>query len=82
MYVTLRKSKATLSALLDHAVHGEEVVITVRGKPKARICPVVTPYPENSPAWFGELREGRAHWATGKKFKSSDVLDPLREDRG
>jgi prevent-host-death family protein len=81
MHVTLRDSKATLSALVEQAVRGDEVVITVHGTPKVRLCPIVTPYSEKPQAWFGELRELRAKWATKKNVRSADVLDPLREDR-
>ena len=81
MHVTLRESKATLSALVEQALHGTEVIITVRGKPKVRLCPVTPLYPEKSQAWFGELREQRAKWGTSKKVRSENVLDRLREDR-
>ena len=81
MHVTLRESKATLSALAEQAARGDEVVITVRGRPKVRLCPVAAPYPEKPQAWFGELRELRAKWSTGKRVPEARVLAPLREDR-
>ena len=81
MHVTLRESKATLSALVENAVRGDEVIITVRGRPKVRLCPVSTPYPDKPDAWSGELRELRAKWSTDKSIRSADVLKPLREER-
>ena len=38
MITTLREGKAKLSALVESAARGEEVVIMVRGKPRARLC--------------------------------------------
>jgi prevent-host-death family protein len=41
METTIRKLKAHLSEYLRRALMGEEVVVTLRGKPVARITPVV-----------------------------------------
>lgn len=37
MHATVRMAKAQLSALLDRAAAGEEIVITSAGRPKARL---------------------------------------------
>ena len=64
MIATLRESKAHLSALVERAAQGEEVVITVRGKPKARPCPIAShtpPSEEDAPRWIlNDLRGERS----------------------
>jgi prevent-host-death family protein len=80
MITTLRDSKARLSELVDLVSRGEEVVITVRGKPKARLCPVAPDAAKAREAWGRELRELRAKY-TVRKRDSRDILDALREER-
>jgi prevent-host-death family protein len=41
--VGVRETKATLSRLLQHVASGDEVVITRRGEPVARLVPVRRP---------------------------------------
>lgn len=79
--MTLRDSKARLSELVDLAARGEEVVITVRGKPKARLCPVDSEKRGGGAAWAGILREARATYSTGRHDSSGRILDELRGDR-
>ena len=43
MIATLKESKARLSELVRLAGAGEEVLITVRGKPQARLSAVRSP---------------------------------------
>ena len=84
MIATLRESKAHLSALVEKASRGEEVVITVRGKPKARLCPIATPAPltkREEKLWGMQLREARAKYSVGARDSSSGILDDLRGDR-
>ena len=83
MIKTLRESKATLSALVERASRGEEVVITVRGKPKARLCPIAGGRhdPRAHRTWANELRELREQYSTGKPTSSVNVLDSIREER-
>jgi len=82
MIVSVRESKARLSELLAKAIGGEEVVITVRGEPTARLVPV------KASAGKPDLRK----WATDRRRilsgqsipgtdSSSAILDELREDR-
>ncbi len=83
MIASLRDSKAHLSALVERASHGEEVIITVRGKPKACLCPI----PEHKTGeyekleWGRKLREARATYSTGSCDSSSEILDDVRGDR-
>jgi prevent-host-death family protein len=84
MIATLRESKAHLSALVEKAAQGEEVIITVRGKPKARLCPIPAPAPlarRDAKRWAMQLREARATYTVKARDSSSDILDELRGDR-
>jgi prevent-host-death family protein len=83
--VGIRELKQQLSALLDRAEAGEEVIVTDRGRPKVRIVPVAS---------VGRIDEGvRDGWITPPRrsgvvggstrhrsaLRVSDVLD---DDRG
>lgn len=68
----VRNAKAQLSALLERAARGEEIVITSGGKPKARLlalAPAVAPFRVNKRLLAVRRRPGRP----------ADVL--VREDR-
>lgn len=41
------EAKNTLAALLDQVEHGDEVIITRRGKPVARLVPVTSGFDRN-----------------------------------
>lgn len=84
MIITLRESKAKLSALVDMAARGEEVVITVRGRPMARLCAVVSPSPRakrGHDSWRRRLCEARAAYSVGIHDTGAEILDELRGDR-
>ena len=84
MIVTLRESKAKLSALVEVAAGGEEVVITVRGKPRARLCPLAhVPPPEQrgQANWERSLREARETYSVGVHDTGSEILADIRGDR-
>lgn len=82
MITSLRESKAHLSELVERAAKGEEIVITVRGKPKARLCPVDTEASESQASWARRLREARARYSTRKTEDSiGSILEELRGDR-
>jgi len=51
MITTLRESKAKLSALVALAQGGEDVIITVRGKPKARLTGIRSLSAANMSGW-------------------------------
>jgi prevent-host-death family protein len=67
--VGMHEAKTTLSRLVDAAQGGEEVVITRRGHPVARIEPVRPPRARIS--LFGSLRG---------QIEMSDDFDDLPED--
>ena len=80
MITTLREGKAKLSALVDRASRGEEIVITVRGRPKARLCPLAVNPAAGVKGWDRRLREARATYSVGVR-DSSPILDKIRGDR-
>ena len=81
MITTLRESKARISELVKRAAGGEEVVITVRGKPEARLCPMAPRGRNVTSAWARILREARATYSTGSHNSSAAILDEQRGDR-
>jgi prevent-host-death family protein len=83
MIKTLRESKAKLSELVEMAGKGQEILITVRGKVKARLTPVESGRPsDKGSVWAGELRAlHKTYGARTHKARSEDVLTPIREDR-
>ena len=72
-----------LSELVEIASKGEEVLITVRGKVKARLVAVDKRQPlKDGPVWASELRElQRVHSVRRVKTRTEDILSDLRKDR-
>ena len=84
MIKTLRESKAKLSELVEQASRGQEVLITVRGKVKARLSSVKSVQQENrGAAWAEELQALHKAWCrqSRKSVNSQAVLDSVRGDR-
>ncbi len=72
--VTLAEAKTHLSHLLDQVAAGEEVVITRRGHPVAKISPIVAgKQPVRSLAAFRQTMPPR----TGS---SADLIRRMRDD--
>jgi len=83
MLIGIRESKARLSELLSKAGAGEEVVITVRGRPAARLVPIRQD-DEGAPSttsWAKELRTRLKGAAPARASSSREILDDLRGDR-
>ena len=81
MVVTLKESKARLSELVSRAEGGEEIVITVRGKAKARLSAArsVTAGRFDKSKWLADLAGLRARGRTGRRGPTSDeILDRIR----
>ena len=82
MTATLQESQTDLQRLVELASQGEEVVITVDGKPKAKLT-AATSAPTGKAldvsAWAKQLEELRRKYATGKT--SPTVEQILEEDR-
>jgi prevent-host-death family protein len=83
MITNLKEAKAHLSQFVEAAANGEEVVITVRGKARARLCPVLEGESESDRAeWGSRLEEARAKYQLkGKPRDSQELWDDLRGDR-
>lgn len=67
--VSLYEAKTHLSALVDRAAEGEEIVISKSGKPKARLVPLDDVRPLREPG------RGRGQWRVDERFD-----DPLPDD--
>jgi prevent-host-death family protein len=70
--VTLYEAKTHLSALVERAAGGEEIVIAKGGKPKALLVPLPDTRPERTPG------QGRGRWRVHRDFDAplpDDVLD-------
>ena len=63
--VNIAEAKAKLSALLDRALAGEEIVIARAGKPLARLVPIEQRTRRKSGAWRG--------W----KISNEALLEPM-----
>lgn len=82
MITTLRESKAKLSALVSLAQTGEDVIITVRGKPKARLSAIRAVSATGMSGWKKELESLHRKCSTGKRTTGSQIiLNELREER-
>ena len=82
MIATLRESKAKLSALVGLVATGEEVIITVRGKPKARLSAIPEPSTAGMSGWKRDLKSLHRKCGTGKRTADSQaILNELREER-
>ena len=82
MIATLRESKAKLSALVALVQAGEEVIITVRGKPKARLSAIRSLSTVNMSGWKKELRSLHRKCSTGKRTTGAQVIiNEIREER-
>ena len=83
MIVNVRESKARLSELVSKAAGGEEILITVRGQPKAKLVAISAgPERPDMPQWAKELQARLDRQATRDSADSSaEILDDLRQDR-
>lgn len=82
MIATLRESKTKLSELVALAEKGEEVLITVHGKPRARLIRV-TPSPAGLMAgWQKELASLQDKYSTRRRRTASqEIMEDLRKER-
>jgi prevent-host-death family protein len=83
MVKTLRESKAKLSALVERASRGEDVLITVRGHVKARLTQAAHKPAATGTAWAAELRELQSSMRARAKPRLTveRILAEDREDR-
>ena len=80
MIVTLHEANARLSELVERANQGEDILITVRGKVRARLTralPEVTA--SDRQAWVADLRQLHTEVATNTNtLRTEDILSEGR----
>ncbi|HSA01704.1 MAG TPA: type II toxin-antitoxin system prevent-host-death family antitoxin [Candidatus Paceibacterota bacterium] len=82
MIVSLRESKTHLSHLVSLAESGQEILITVRGKPRARLTAIPRVAKLDMAGWKTRLERLRKRYSTGKvSLKSEIIISDLREER-
>ena len=84
MITNLREAKSNLSQLVQLAAGGEDIVITVRGQPTARLTCVVPKETQDHEreAWAAELSAAAEAARVGpRKATSQQFWDELREER-
>jgi prevent-host-death family protein len=82
MIRTLRESKAKLSELVESASRGQDVLITVRGKVKARLTrAVATGNIANRAAWVRQLKKIQKAYGARKSPTTEEILAELRSER-
>jgi prevent-host-death family protein len=69
--VTLYEAKTHLSALVERAAQGEEIVIAKGGKPKAVLVPLADTRPARKSG------QGRGQWRVGPDFDAPLTPDVL-----
>ena len=77
--VSLYEAKTHLSALVERAAKGEEIVISKSGKPKARLVSLDDTRPLRLPG------RGRGHWKVGNDFDEplpGDLISLFEGDAG
>ncbi len=83
MTATLSTSQAELPKLVEIASQGEDVVITVEGKPKARLTRIDSPAPKpfDGMKWIAELEDLNRRYNSGKGgLTVEQILAQDRED--
>lgn len=82
MIKTLRESKAKLSELVDAASRGEDVLITVRGKVKARLTRATSSNASSDRIhWVRELHKlQKATSRVTSRISVEEILSKLRRD--
>jgi prevent-host-death family protein len=84
MIKTLREIQENLSELVDAASRGEDVLITVEGKVKARLTKAEDEASElDKRKWIEELEELRKAVGSGKdsNISTERIFEQMREDR-
>jgi prevent-host-death family protein len=75
--ITVAEAKAHLSEVLDRVERGEEVVITRRGKPVARVSQVQQPKEPIDFAGIRALRESMPF----QEVPSVDIIRQMRDEK-
>jgi prevent-host-death family protein len=81
MIKTLRESKAKLSELVERASQGEDILITVRGKVKAKLTQAPAQKKLDMKAWAKELEQHQKTQSKDKTKKGKSVMPTARYSR-
>jgi len=84
MITNLREAKSNLNQLVQLAAEGEEIVITVRGRPAARLTCIVPKEAQGvaRTEWANELSTAAEAARVGPhKATSQEFWDELRQER-
>ena len=81
MIKSLRESKAKLSELVERASRGEDVLISVRGRIKARLTRAGGRSAKSNAEWIRELKALQKKYTKRVRGRSETILAELREDR-
>jgi prevent-host-death family protein len=84
MITNLREAKSNLSQFVQLAAEGEDIVITVRGRPTARLTCVVPKVPHGvaRKEWADELSAAAEAARVGQRETTKQTYwDELREER-
>ncbi len=82
MITSLRESKAKLSELVELANNGQDVLITVHGKIKAKLTAASDTEETDMQQWSDELKALQNQYATTQESATIEaLLEESREDR-
>ena len=81
MVKSLRESKAKLSELVERASRGEDVLISVHGRIKARLTHAGTSTAKSNAQWIRELKALQKKYTKRVRGRAETILAELREDR-
>ena len=83
MITNLRNAKSRLSELVQRAADGEEIVITVRGKPTAKLTatPPSVKTKADRLAWINETEAAAKKATKVVSTTPQEFWDEMREDR-
>ena len=81
MIVNLRESKARLSELVELACRGEDVLITVRGKIRARLSRASEAEQLDMASWAEELESLQKLSLKPNRLTVEQILDSDRQER-
>lgn len=79
MVVSLRTGKAQLSSLIARVERGEEVLIAIRGKPRARLMALPARDEEAMSAWADELQELHRGMSGKRNLPAATAISELRD---
>ncbi len=80
MITSLRETKTRLSEFVQLAQKGEDIIITVHGKPKARLTAIQDPQALDRKAWADELLKLQRNY-TKMDDSAVSIVNDLRKER-